>query len=92
MQYIAQTPLPQLEEIARGTTILLAAVTKTCTQQRKDLDAALRAAGTASDWFTDPDANCQKNLELNYHLGAKGVMSPRRIHDPEGAKHLVISF
>jgi hypothetical protein len=32
------------------------------------------------------------NLELNYHLGAEGVMSTGRIHDPEGAKHLVISY
>jgi len=56
------------------------------------LDVALRAAGTTADWFPDPKAKCQKNFELNYHLGAEGVMSLGRIHNPEGAKHLVISY
>ena len=79
VQDIAQTPLPQLEEIARGTAILLAAATKTGTEQQKDMDAALKKAGTTTGWFTDPEAHCQKNLELNYHLGAEAVMSPRRI-------------
>ena len=88
----AQTPLPQLEEIARGAAVLLAHVNKTGTQQRKDMNEALRAAGTTTDWFPDPTTNCQRNLELTYHLGAEGVMSTRRIHDPEGAKHLVISY
>jgi len=36
-------------------------------------------------------APCQKNLELNLHLGAEGVMSLGRIQDL-GAKHLVISY
>lgn len=89
---IAQTPLPQLEEIARGTAILLVPATKTSTQQRKYLDAALKASVTATDWFTNPNVNCQKNLELNYHLGAERVMSLGRIHDPEGANHLVNSY
>ena len=58
VQNIAQTPLPQLEEIARGTTILLAS----CRHEGRnaatqDLDATLKAAGTAADWFIDPDAN-----------------------------------
>ena len=92
LQDIAQTPLPQLEEIARGGAILLATVNKTGTQQRKDMDATLRAAGIAADWFPDPTTTCQMNLELNYHLGAEGVMSTGRIQDPEGAKHLVISY
>jgi hypothetical protein len=37
-------------------------------------------------------APCQKNLELNNHLGAEGVLSLGRIQDPEGAKHLAISY
>jgi hypothetical protein len=56
------------------------------------MDGALRATGTSTYGFPHPDAPCQKNLELNYHLGAEGVMSPGRIKDLEGAKHLVISY
>jgi hypothetical protein len=56
------------------------------------MDAALRTAGTTADWFPDPAANCHMNLELNYHLGAEGIISTGRIQDPEGAKHLVISY
>jgi len=92
VQDITQTPLPQLEEIARGAAILLATINKTGTQQRKDMDATLRAAGTAPDWFPDPAGKCQRNHELNYHLGAEGVMSSGRIQDPEGAKNIVISY
>jgi hypothetical protein len=89
---IAQYQIPQLEEIAHEAAILLNAVTHTGTQHKRDLDASLRAAGTSTVWFPHPDAPCQKNLELNYHLGVDGVMSPGRIQDPEGAKHLVISY
>jgi hypothetical protein len=92
VQDIARTSSPQLEEIAIGAKVFLAAVNKTGTQQRKDMDAALRTAGTTTDLFPDPAAKCQMNLELNYHLGAEGVMSSGRIQDPEGAKHLVISY
>jgi len=49
VQDIAQYPLPQLEEITRGTEILLDAFLQPRTQQRKDLDAALRVTGTTSD-------------------------------------------
>jgi len=49
VQDIAQTPLPPLEEIARGAAVLLAAVNKTGTQQRKDMDATLRTSGTTPD-------------------------------------------
>jgi len=31
-------------------------------------------------------------LGLSHHLGAARVMSPGRIQDPEGAKHLVVSY
>jgi hypothetical protein len=29
---------------------------------------------------------------INFHIGAIGVMTPGRIHDPEGAKIVVVSF
>ena len=92
VQDIAQYPLPQLKEIAKVTSILLNAVTHTGIKQRRDLDASLRVSGTRKDWFPHPDAPCQKNLEINHHLGAEGVMSHGRIQDPKGAKHLVISY
>ena len=92
VQDIAQYSLPQVEEIARGTEILLDAFKQPGTQKRKDLDAALRAARTSVDWCMHRDAHCQKNLALNYHLGAGGVMSLGRIQDPEGAKQLVILY
>jgi len=92
VQCIAQYPLPRLEEISHGTIILINAVTQTDTQQRRDMDAALRDAGTSTNWFPNADAPCQKNLELNYLIGAEGGMSPGRILDPEGAKYLVISY
>ena len=49
VQDIALHQLPQLEEIAQGTFILLNGVTQTDTQQRRDLDQALRAPGTTVD-------------------------------------------
>ena len=55
---IAQYPLPQLEENAQGTAILQNAVTHTGTQQRRDLDAALRVAGTSLNRFPHSDAPC----------------------------------
>ncbi len=92
VQDIAQYLLPQLEKIEQGTAILLNIVTHMGTQQKRDLDAALRAAGTTAYLIPYPDALCQKNINLNYHLGAEGVMSPGRIQDTKGAKHLVISY
>ena len=71
---------------------MINAVTHKGTQQRRDLDAALRATGTTTYWSPQPDAPCQKNLELNYHLGADEVMFPCRIQNLEGAKHIVISY
>jgi len=46
IQDIAQCPLPQFKEIARGTEILLDAFLQPRTHQRKDLEATLRAEGT----------------------------------------------
>jgi hypothetical protein len=31
-------------------------------------------------------------MALNKHMGAEGAMSPRRVHDPEGAKIIVLSY
>jgi hypothetical protein len=43
---IAKYPLPQLEEIAHGASILLNAITQTGTHQRRDLYATLKASRT----------------------------------------------
>ncbi len=86
VQDIAQFPFPELEKMAQGTTILINAVTHTSTQQRRDLDVVMRAAGTTSNWFPHPKAPCLKNQELNNHFKANGVMSPSRIQDPKGTK------
>ena len=43
------------------------------------------------DWHQDL-FNPYTDLSLNHHPGARGIMSPGSIQDPEGARTLVISF
>ena len=62
------------------------------TQSKRDMDNALHASGTETDWFPETRENCEQNLGLNKHLGAEGAMSPGRVQDPEGAKTITISY
>ena len=89
---IIESPLSPLEEIARGFSIQLREVVKLRTQSRRDLEATLRTAGTKANSFPDNHHDCEMNFALDKHLGAEGAMSPGRVHDPEGAKRLVIIY
>ncbi len=61
---IMKNPLPSLEEIARGVSIQLRDVEKLGTQSRRDMDNALQASGTETDWFRETRENCEQNLGL----------------------------
>ncbi len=58
------------------------------------MDIALRESGTYMDGFPDREDRhtWTHDLRLNAHLGAGGAMSTERIHDPEGAKKVILSF
>ena len=43
-------------------------------------------------WFLAPRGPCNRDLTINSHLGADGIMTPGRIHDPKVAKIVVVSF
>ncbi len=81
-----------VEEIAKGTSIQLHDVTVKGTQSRKNIDQALKASCTESEWFPENQSNCEMSMALNKHMGAKGAMPPRRVHDPEGAKLTSLSY
>ena len=71
IQDIIRTPLPQLEDLAKGAPIQLEAAVMRGTHLTQELQVALRAAHTQRDWFHDNLANCELSLALNAHLGAK---------------------
>ena len=48
--------------------------------------------GAAKDWFPEQYGPYVGDMRINSHLGAKGVMTPGRIQDPEEAKTTIISF
>jgi hypothetical protein len=62
------------------------------TQSRKDLDTALKAAGTTYDSFPVNPDDYELKLYMDKHLGAEGAMSPGRVQDPQGAKTIVLSY
>jgi hypothetical protein len=88
---ITKRPLPPLEDIAEGIEISLQDLFIRGSASRKQLEIATRAAGTYEDWFDEEKAE-HIDIELNEHLGARGIMSPGTIQDPEGARTLVASF
>ena len=59
---------------------------------RKDFLNILHKSANTKDYFKDPQGLCTRDLRLNAHLGAGGVMTPCKIQDPEGAKTIVVSF
>ena len=87
-----KTPLPPLEDLADAITVLLQHGLQQNREPRKELEKLLQAEGAAKDWFPEKHGPCVRDLRINSHLGAGGVMTPGRIQDPEGAKTAIISF
>jgi hypothetical protein len=73
-----KTPLPSLEDLAKGATVLIAAGLRLGTEPIRDLENALREAGTQQDWYPDHHC-CEQDLSLNTHLGDGGAMSIGRV-------------
>ncbi len=88
----ARTPLPSIEDLARGVALQLSSVRTPGLQPRQELEVALRATGTLAEWFPPNDDGCVQDMRFNRHLGADGLMTPGRAQDSEGAKTLVVSF
>ena len=87
-----KTPLPPLEDMAKGATVLIEAGLRLGTHHKRDLEKTLiREAGTQRDWYPDK-YNCDEDLSLNAHLGAGGSMFTGRVQDPEGAKTIILSY
>ena len=59
---------------------------------RKKLIKLLHTSCNTKDWFKDTQGPCTRDLRLNAHLGAGGVITPGRIQDHEGAKTIVVPF
>ena len=87
-----KSPLPPLEDLSEAVEALITAGLKPDKEPRKELEKMLQAEGSARHWFAEPRGPCIKDIRLNSHLGAAGVMTPGRIQDSEGAKTVVVSF
>jgi hypothetical protein len=81
-----------LEDLATATKNLLAAGLQPEKAPRKDFLNILQKSSNTKDWFPDHHGPSTRDLRLNTHLGAEGIMTPGRIQDPEGAKTIVVSF
>jgi len=86
-----KTPLPPLEDLAKGATVRIDAGLRLGIEPRRDLEKALVEAGTQQYWYPDMHY-CEQDLSLNTHLGAGGAMSTGRVQDPEGAKTIILSY
>jgi hypothetical protein len=47
---------------------------------------------TKADWFSENPLDCEQDPAVNAHMGAEGAIYPSRVHDPEEAKTLVLSY
>ncbi len=61
-------------------------------EPRMELEKILRTERTMRQWFPNHKGPRTRDIGINTHLGANGVMTPGRIQDPEGAKTVVVSF
>jgi hypothetical protein len=86
-----RTPLPALEDMAEGATILIESGLRLGTAPIRDLEKTLREAGMQRDRYSEKHY-CEQDLSLNTHLGARGAMSTGRVQDPEGAKTIILSY
>ena len=87
-----KSPLPPLKDLAEAIEALIAAGLEPDKEPRKELEKQLQTEGAVRHWFAEPKGPCIKDTMINSHLGAAGVMTPGKIHDPEGAKTYVVSF
>jgi hypothetical protein len=92
MRDTKKTPLPPLEDLADAVTVLLQTRLQHNKEPRKDFEKLLQEEGAAKNWFPEKYGPCARDLRINSHLGAGGVMTTGRIQDPEGAKTTIISF
>jgi hypothetical protein len=90
--YTKKTPLPPLEDLAEAVAILIKVGLQHNNEPRKELERLLQAEGVTKEWFPKTHGPCTRDIRINTHLGAGGVMTQVRIQDPEGAKTIVISF
>ncbi len=81
-----KTPLPPLEDLAEAVTVILQVGLQHTKEPRKELKKILKKEGTTKEWFHETRGPCTRDLRINAHLGAREVMTPGRIQDPEGAK------
>jgi len=70
----------------------MAARLKPNKEPRRELEKLLTTKRAIRQWFPKPTGLCIRDIRLNSHLGAQGVMTPGRIQDPEGAKTFVLSL
>jgi len=90
---IKTTPLPPREDLAEIVTILLHVGLRSAKKEpRTELENIQRAEGVTKEWFPETHGPCSRDLRINAHLGAGGVMTPGRTQDPEEAKTVVTSF
>ena len=87
-----KTPLPPLEDLAEAVTALLQAGLHHNMEPWKELEIIEQAEGSTKEWFLEPHGPCTRDMFINSHFGAGGIMTPGRIQDPEGAKIVIISF
>ena len=89
---IKKHPLPQLEDLVEGVNLHTAAGLKYETKHRKELNRALHEAGNLTEWFPTGADPFTRDLIANKYIEAGGAMTPGRVHDLEGAKHIVMSY
>ena len=70
-----KTPLPPLEDLVEGVSIMLAAGLKHGSEPRKELGHAIRASRTKLYLFPGDQHTNAQDMRLNTHLGAIGAMS-----------------
>ena len=87
-----KSPLPPIEDLAEAVGALMATKLKPDKEPRRELEKFLTTERTIRQWFPEPTGPCTRDIKINSHLGADGVMTPGRIQDPEGEKTVVVSF
>jgi hypothetical protein len=60
----------------------MAAGLKPDKEPRRELEKLLNTDRTIRQWILEPRGPCNRDIGINTHLGAYGVMTPGRIRDP----------
>jgi hypothetical protein len=87
-----KTPLPPIEDLAEAVTVLVQTGLQHNTEPRKELEKILQAEGATKEWFPEQRGPFNRDTRINSHLGARGLMTPGRMQDSEGAKTVFISL